>query len=88
MTELFSSGLIVDLILLGVVAEAIALMIYRFHTGRGIRPFDLLINLLAGACLLMALRSALTDSSWNWTAAWLAAALAAHLADLAQRWQR
>jgi hypothetical protein len=45
-------------------------------------------NLLAGACLLMALRSALSGSGWAWIAAWLFAALVAHLADLARRWRR
>ena len=88
MTTLFHSGYIVDLILLAIVAEAIALIAYRSRTGRGISPLDLLINLLAGAFLLMALRSALVGSSWQWTAAWLAAGLIAHIADLAQRWRR
>jgi len=87
-TTLFHSGFIVDLILLAIVAEAIALIAYRSRTGRGILPIDLLINLLAGAFLLMALRSALVSLSWKWTAAWLAAALTAHVADLTQRWRR
>jgi len=86
-TALFDSGFIVDLILLAVVAEAIALIAYRSRTGRGILPLDLLFNLLAGAFLLMALRSALIGLPWKWTAAWLVAALIAHLADLTQRWR-
>jgi hypothetical protein len=87
-TTLFHNGSIVDLILLAVVAEAIALIIYRLRTGHGISPPHLLVNLLAGAFLLMALRSALIGSPWTITAAWLAAALIAHLADLAGRWRR
>lgn len=87
MTALFTSGRIVDLILAMVVLEALVLLAYKFLTGRGIAAVSLLINLLAGAFLLMALRSALIESYWAWTAAWLAAALFAHVADLAQRWR-
>lgn len=88
MTVLFHNGSIVDLILLGIVLEAIALVIYRSRTGRGISPLDLLANLCAGAFLLLALRSVLVESPWTVTAAWLAAALIAHIADLTRRWNR
>jgi hypothetical protein len=87
-TTLFTSGRIVDLILALVVVEAIILLTYRSATGRGIPAAGLLINLLAGAFLLMALHGALLNAPWIWTAAWLAAALIAHVADLAQRWRR
>jgi hypothetical protein len=86
-TAAFASGFIVNLILLGVAAEAVILIVHHSRTGRGVAPIDLLVNLLAGACLLMAVRSALIQSSWERTAAWLAAALIAHIADLAQRWR-
>ncbi|HXW28869.1 MAG TPA: hypothetical protein VEK55_05840 [Xanthobacteraceae bacterium] len=88
MTTLFHSGVIVDVILMAIIAEAIVLIAYRSRTGRGILPLDLLVNLLAGAFLLMALRSALIGLPWKWTAAWLAAALVAHVVDLRQRWRR
>jgi hypothetical protein len=87
-TALFTSGRIVDLILAMVVLEALVLLAYGYATGRGIPALSLLTNLLAGAFLLMALRSALLQAHWTWTAAWLAAALFAHVADLAQRWRR
>jgi hypothetical protein len=87
MTALFTSGRIVDLILAMVVLEALVLLTYGFVTGRGIPAVNLLTNLLAGAFLLMALRTALLDSHWSWTAAWLAASFFAHIADLAQRWR-
>jgi hypothetical protein len=87
-TTLFTNGQIVDLILALVVVEATILLIYRSATGRGVPAVGLLINLLAGAFLLMALRGAMLNAPWIWTAAWLAAALIAHVADLAQRWQR
>jgi hypothetical protein len=91
-TALFASGRIVDLILALMVLEAIILLVYRSVTGRGVPAVGLLINLLAGAFLLMALRSALTnatalDAPWGDTAAWLALALVAHVADLARRWR-
>jgi hypothetical protein len=84
---IFTSGRIIDLILAIMVIEAAALMIYRSRTGRGIPAIGLFVNLMAGAFLLMAARSALVEAPWTWTAAWLAAALAAHIADLAQRWR-
>jgi hypothetical protein len=85
---LFASGWIVDVILAGLVLEAVALLLYRSQTGRGIPAVGLLTNLLAGACLLMALRSALVGQAWYSTAAWLTIALFAHIADLAQRWRK
>jgi hypothetical protein len=85
-SSLFASGWIVDLILAGLVLEAIALLLFRAKTGRGIPAVGLLTNLLAGACLLMALRSSLVGQAWYATATWLAIALFAHVADLAQRW--
>jgi hypothetical protein len=88
MSELLASGRIVDLILALMVLEGIVLIAYNRRTGRGVAPVDLLVNLFAGACLLLALRAALTGLWWRWTALWLAAALLAHLADLWRRWQR
>lgn len=87
MTSLFTNGRIVDLILALVVAEAVVLLTYHSITGRGLGAAGLVCNLLAGSFLLLSLRSALVASPWAWTAAWLAAALIAHIADLAQRWR-
>lgn len=85
MDRVIASGQIVDLILVFVVIEAIALMAYRWATGRGVGPLDIALMLLPGVCLLLALRSALVAASAMTVAAWLAASLAAHLADL---WRR
>jgi len=87
MGQLFANGHVVDLILGLMVAEALALIIYRRRTGRGIAPLDLVGNLLAGLCLLLALRAALVDAAWGWIAAWLSVALIAHLLDLQRRWK-
>lgn len=88
MSQLFASGDIVDLILALVAAEALVLAALRRWTGRGPPLGALLGNLLAGACLLLALRAALTGAPWQTTAGWLAAAFVAHLWDLGQRWPR
>jgi hypothetical protein len=85
MGELFANGRIVDLILVLVLVEAIALSVYRRMTGRGLETFDLIVSLLPGVCLLLALRAALTHAPWTSIAIWLAVALGTHLADL---WRR
>ena len=75
----------VDLILGLVVLEAIAFVAFRARLGPGLRPARIVWNLLAGAALLVALRSALAGSHWHWIAAALAVSLVAHVGDL---WQR
>lgn len=87
MGALFANGAIVDAILLFTVLEAAILLAYRHRTGRGVPAQDLLAALAAGLCLMLALRAALVGSPWPWIALWLAAALAAHLADLRRRWR-
>ena len=46
---------------------------------------DVLFAIAPGACLILALRAALTGSNWIWIAAPLAVSLPFHLADLARR---
>ena len=86
MATLFSSGRIIDLILLLVAIEFILLAFYRYKTGSGPTPGNLLGNLLAGVFLLLALRTALAGGAWGWTAVYLTLALCAHIMDLRQRW--
>jgi len=87
MTKLLASGrLLIDVVLGLMLLEAASLIAYHIMTGRGVAPVDLLINLLAGCCLLLGARSALVGGWWGWTAASLVAALVAHVADLHQRW--
>ena len=88
MSELFLSGHVVDLILGLIVLEAAAVAVYHRRTGLGVAPADLLSNLLSGVFLLLALRVALVQSAWVWTALLLFAALLAHLTDLWRRWKR
>lgn len=86
MTEFFTSGRVVDLVLAFVLMEAALLYVLYRWTGRGLAPAVLLSLLIPGACLLLALRAALTDASWMLVALWLLLSLVAHLADLRQRW--
>jgi hypothetical protein len=88
MSELFASGRLVDLILILVVIEAVALLVYWRRVRRGVAPLDLLPNLCAGAFLLLALRATLTGGGWTIACLCLAAAGLAHLTDLYRRWRR
>jgi hypothetical protein len=85
MAELFASGRVVDLILALVALEAALLALRRRLAQRGPSVMSLLPNLLSGAFLLIALRTALTHSWWGWIALCVLAALAAHLIDLNSR---
>jgi hypothetical protein len=85
---LFDSGRVIELILGLMLLEAVALVLWHQRTGRGIAPLDLCINLCAGALLLLALRAAIVASDPLAAAPFLAAALVAHIADLARRWNR
>ncbi len=81
----FKSGHVVDFILLFMAVEFVFLLWRRRS-----RPLtkvipELLIALAPGACLLLALRAALTGVGWIWIATFLALSLPAHLADLARR---
>ena len=84
--QLVTSGRVVDVIIVFMALEALALHIYHRRTSLGPASADMLIMLLAGLCLLLALRAALTGAYWLWVAGFLAAALVAHLADLRRRW--
>lgn len=88
MDQLFTTGRIVDLILVAVALEAAALLILHRRSGRGPGPAALLPNLLAGAALLLALRLSMTGAPWPWLAMSLAGALLAHLADIGMRWRK
>lgn len=87
MDELLASGRLVDLILVLMAVEAIALLVLWRRQARGVPPAQLLANLAAGGSLLLALRAALTGAHWPWLGLWLTAALIGHLADLGLRWR-
>ena len=77
----------IDWILGLVVVEAVLLIAYRLATHRGLGTGPVLSLLLPGACLLLALRCALTGSAAVWISGWLLAAFVTHLADVALRWR-
>ena len=85
MEALFDNGSIVLIILALVVIEAAVLLLLHRRTGRGIPHVPMLANLLAGGCLMLAIRSALLDHSWTWIGLFMALALIAHLVDFGSR---
>lgn len=82
MDDLFATGRIVDWIIALLVVEVFALLIWQAVTGAKVFCFDIISSIAAGLFLLLALRFAMQDFSWTWTALCLAAALVAHLASL------
>ncbi len=85
MKEFFASGHAVDFVLLVLAVEA-AILIAMRAPGAKIRQLaSPLLPLLPGVFLLLALRAALTGTSWVWVALWLACSFPAHLADLLRR---
>lgn len=87
MAELFASGRIVDLILAAMALEALALGLLWRRAARGLPTFPLLVCLASGACLLLALRAALTGAGALAIGGWLGVGFLAHLGDLALRWR-
>jgi hypothetical protein len=87
MAELFSSGRVVDLILVLMLVEGLALTLLWYRQGRGVSPPALWVNLAAGAGMLLALRAALVGASWVWVWLALALALAMHVGELRLRWR-
>ncbi len=73
---LFTRGHAADLILLVMLAEWVVLRV------RGWPIATATVRLLPGACLVVALRLALTGADWRWVALATAASLPPHLADL------
>ncbi len=86
MAELFASGQVLDLILVGMALEAIGLTLLYCITGRSVRPARLLPNLLSGMCLVLAMRVGTGGAWWGWVSLSLLGALAFHLVDVRRAW--
>jgi hypothetical protein len=86
MKELLQDGRIIEVILALMILEAGVLVIWYKLKGQGVAPISLVVNLLAGVFLMLAVLAALQDASIWTLATCLAAALLAHIADLALRW--
>lgn len=84
MSAFFSSGHVVDLIVIVMALEFIWLL-----RGKRVRTWprvlDLALGFLPGICLLLALRAALVGADWPWVALALTASFPAHLLDLHRR---
>ena len=82
--DFFHSGRVADVILLFMAAEFVFLY-WRGRSRERSSPADLIFAIGPGACIVLALRAALTGAGPLWIGAALAASLPLHLADLARR---
>lgn len=80
--------LLIDVALAAIALETVILLVRWYGRGAGLRPIDVVAQLLAGACLLLALRCSVHDAPPEWTFAFFAASLPAHLFDLVRRARR
>lgn len=88
MSALFESGRIVDLILMLIVVEAIVIGVLGLTSRYRLPVKGFLLNLAAGAFLLLALRAVLSDAGWMMAGLWLSCALVAHMGDVFVRLRR
>ena len=88
LAQFFLSGRVVDVAIAITLLEGLALAAYHRATGRGVAPRNFAINMVSGLCLMLALRTALTGSSWMVVALFLSASGAVHAVDIWRRWQR
>jgi hypothetical protein len=82
MSGFFSSGRVVDAVLVFMLIELVALVLVRQRGASLFRPRDVMVNFGAGAALLLALRAALRGPQWQPVALWLLVALVFHVWDL------
>lgn len=88
MPEMASLAVLADVAIVTVAVEAIALVVYRWRTGKGIATARLLPNLGAGLLLMLGIRVSLSGAGWPWLPLCLLAAGAVHLVDMRMRWNR
>ncbi len=85
MEEFIRSGRIADVILIAIAVETLLAGVYLWRRGQALALAAFVASALAGGSIVLALRAALLQSGWLFVAICLAAALLAHLADLALR---
>jgi hypothetical protein len=85
MNALIESGRIADVILLILLIEAAVLVVIGMSRRKAWPLTGLLLNLAAGAALLLGLRAVLVGADWRLAGFWLGLAGLAHLGDLLQR---
>jgi len=87
MSDLFTSGVFVDAVLIVLIVEALAVVGYWLWRKRGIAPADFLPGMVSGALMLLALRAVLAGVGWFTPTLCLMAAGGAHLIDVLRRWR-
>lgn len=85
MDALLAKGHVVDVALAFIGLEFAFLWLRAPASARWDKARALLLALGPGACLMLALRVALTGGDARWVAFWLTASLPLHLADLMRR---
>ncbi len=84
-TQLFLSGLAVDVALVAIALEFLGLCLLGKNGTLATRAVSLILALGPGVCLTLALRAALTQSGVVWVAFFLTLSLPLHLIDLVRR---
>jgi hypothetical protein len=85
MLEALDNGILIDFAIALIAFEMIALLIWRARAKGGMRPLDVVGQLLAGAILLIALRASVAGASIWMLYLLLALSLPAHVFDLIRR---
>jgi hypothetical protein len=86
MSEIFSSGRLIDIVILITLLEGAFLLTLHRKTGRGVAPQDFVLNMASGLCLMLALKLVLSGAGWQVTALCLMAAGTLHGMDKYKRW--
>ena len=88
MTPSFSLAQLIDMVIAFTLVECLLLAGYHRITGQGVALRDLLPNIGAGLCLMLALRCLARDTGSASVMLFLMAAGVAHGGDLLMRWRR
>ena len=85
MLEALDNGILIDFAIALIALEMIVLLVWRGRAKGGMRPLDVVGQLLAGAILLVALRASVAGASIWELYALLTLSLPAHAFDLIRR---
>ena len=87
MNGVFTSSVLIDLVIAITIVEGLLLAGFHHVTGKGIAPGDFAVNLISGLLLMLAVRGVLVGAWWGWTAVCLTASGLVHATDLWRRWR-
>ena len=79
---------LIDAVIAFTLIEGASLALYHRRTGSGVAVGEFAANLIAGLCLMLAMRGAVAGAGWRWISLCLLGAGVAHGADLWRRWRR